>query len=139
MALSGIGLGYAVAGGILVWSGIKGETVAQTVAELARGQQPTGTNSQPVDTTAGPAVASSSSNASGTVPSSSTIAADAQAYVGHAYLYGGAPGPDGTRPWDCSSFGNWVLGHDFGMILPGNSRPGYDGSTHGPTTLMGPG
>jgi cell wall-associated NlpC family hydrolase len=136
--ISGIGLAYATAGGVLLWSGIKGETVKQTVAELARGQQPSGTNQQPVDTSAGPAVTSTGGAAGGAQPfvTSSAVANDAQGYAGHAYRYGGAPGPNGTNPWDCSSFCNWVLGHDFGMVLPGNSRPGYDGSTHGPTTLL---
>jgi len=136
--ISGIGLAYATAGGVLLWSGIKGETVKQTVAELARGQQPSGTNQQPVDTTAGPAAASSGGAAGGAEPfvTSSAIANDAQGYAGHAYRYGGAPGPSGTGPWDCSSFCNWVLGHDFGMVLPGASQPGYNGATHGPNTLL---
>jgi cell wall-associated NlpC family hydrolase len=136
--ISGIGLAYATAGGVLLWSGIKGETVKQTVAELARGQQPSGTNQQPVDTTAGPAVASSGAAAGGAEPfvTSSAIANDAQGYAGHAYRYGGAPGPSGANPWDCSSFCNWVLGHDFGMVLPGNSQPGYNGASHGPNTLL---
>ena len=54
MALSGIGLGYAVAGGILVWSGVKGETIAQTVAELARGQQPTGADTEAITVPSSP-------------------------------------------------------------------------------------
>ena len=62
MALSGIGLAYATVGGVLVWSGIKGESVAQTVGELARGKQPSGTNQQPVTF---PSAPSSSSSAGG--------------------------------------------------------------------------
>ena len=136
--ISGIGLAYATAGGVLVWSGLKGESVARTLREIVRGQQPSGTNEQPVSTSAGPAVASADAAGSGggTVATSSTIANDAQKYEGHAYRYGGAPGPDGKNPWDCSSCVNWVLGHDFGMVLPGASKPGYDGSSHGPNTVM---
>ncbi|TVZ05904.1 hypothetical protein EAS64_14780 [Trebonia kvetii] len=59
------------------------------------------------------------------------MASDALTYQGHAYAYGGSPGINGSNPWDCSSFVNWVLGHDFGMTLPGNVR-GYNGSNHGP-------
>ena len=52
--ISGIGLAYATAGGVLLWSGIKGETVAQTVGELARGKQPSGTNTQAVTVPSAP-------------------------------------------------------------------------------------
>jgi cell wall-associated NlpC family hydrolase len=138
MALSGIGLAYSVAGGILVWSGVKGETVGQTLRELARGDQPSGLNQEPVDTTAGPAAASTAAggSAAGAIPTDSEIANDAQRYAGHAYLYGGAPGPNGTNPWDCSSFCNWVLGHDLGMVLPAARSAGYDGRSHGPNTTL---
>lgn len=137
--LSGLGLAYATAGGILLWSGIRGETVGQTVRELARGNQPSGLNQEPVNTSAGPAATSAGSGGAGgagSTPTDSEIANDAQRYAGHAYLYGGAPGPDGSRPWDCSSFANWVLGHDLGMILPGASSGGYSGTSHGPNTTL---
>lgn len=62
----------------------------------------------------------------------STFASDALQYQGHAYVFGGAPGINGTDPWDCSSFMNWVLGHDFKMKLPHALKPGYDGRSHGP-------
>ncbi len=62
------------------------------------------------------------------------IANDALTYKGHPYFYSGAPGADGKQPWDCSSFCNWVLGHDFQFALPGGLS-GYDGSQHGPSTL----
>jgi cell wall-associated NlpC family hydrolase len=57
-------------------------------------------------------------------------------YVGHPYTYGGAPGTDGANGWDCSSFVNWVLGHDLQMTLPGSTRPGYTGTSHGPVVLQ---
>jgi cell wall-associated NlpC family hydrolase len=64
----------------------------------------------------------------------SAIANDALQYVGHAYVYGGAPGPDGKGGWDCSSFVNYVLGHDLGMSIPGGSWSTVtdDGNEHGP-------
>lgn len=133
MALSGLGLAYSVAGGVLLWSGIRGESVAQTVQDLAHGRQPSGANQEPVNTAAAPAAASA---VAGGDPGGSSISSDAAQYAGHAYLYGGAPGPNGTAPWDCSSFANWVLGHDLGMTLPGASSPGYNGASHGPDTLL---
>jgi NlpC/P60 family len=60
------------------------------------------------------------------------IASDAMNDIGHAYALGGAPGTDFSQPWDCSSAVNKWLGHDFGMRLPGQSKAGYDGTSHGP-------
>jgi cell wall-associated NlpC family hydrolase len=60
------------------------------------------------------------------------MADKALTYKGHAYAYGGAPGKNGTDPWDCSSMYNWVIGHDFNHAIPGASN--YDGSSHGPPT-----
>lgn len=65
MAISGIGLAYATAGGILLWSGLKGEPVAQTIKELARGQQPTGTNTQEITLASAPSGTSASSSGGG--------------------------------------------------------------------------
>lgn len=67
MALSGIGLAYATAGGILVWSGVKGETVAQTVGELARGQQPAGTDTQAITVASAPSTAAGGGGGGGSV------------------------------------------------------------------------
>jgi len=67
MPLSGIGLAYATAGGILVWSGVKGETIAQTFGELARGQQPSGTNTQAITVASAPSSAASPGGGGGSV------------------------------------------------------------------------
>jgi NlpC/P60 family protein len=63
------------------------------------------------------------------------IAGDAIKYIGHPYSYGGAPGTNGQSGWDCSSFVNWVLGHDLNMRLPGSATPGYSGTSHGPVVM----
>jgi cell wall-associated NlpC family hydrolase len=62
------------------------------------------------------------------------LASIALAYEGHAYRYGGAPGPDGSKPWDCSSYINYVVGVKGGKAIPGNGPGKYTGSTHGPPT-----
>ncbi len=64
--------------------------------------------------------------------SGDAIASNAVNDVGHAYALGGAPGTNFQNPWDCSSAVSKWLGHDFGLRLPGSSKPGYDGSSHGP-------
>lgn len=68
MALSGIGLAYATAGGILLWSGIRGETVAQIVGDLARGKQPSGTNNEPVTLASAPSGTSGGGGGGGSYP-----------------------------------------------------------------------
>ncbi len=83
------------------------------------------------DTTQGSTTANGGSGGSS---SGSSIAADAMGYKGHCYSYGGSPGTSGKNCWDCSSFCNWVLGHDVGITLPdGDTR--YNGTSHGPSTL----
>lgn len=131
--LDGIGISYALGGFILLWSGLKNTTVKDTLTAFLKGQAPQAHPTGPVSVSVTePQNSGSSSPASVT---SSAIANDALKYVGHPYIYGGAPGTNGQSGWDCSSFANWVLGHDFGMTLPGNSSSGYNGTSHGPTTL----
>jgi len=60
------------------------------------------------------------------------IAADAQAYAGRGYVYGGSARAPGD--WDCSSFVSYVLGHDLHLALPGGKwgGPGFPPNGHGP-------
>lgn len=71
----------------------------------------------------------------GPVVTGAQIAADAAKYIGLGYVYGG----DASRPgvWDCSSFVSYVLGHDFGLALPGGrwGEPGYPPTAHGPVVV----
>lgn len=63
------------------------------------------------------------------------IAITAEYYVGHCYLYGGAPGVDGRSCWDCSSCVNYIVGTVNGQSIPGYPNGSYSGATHGPSTL----
>jgi hypothetical protein len=61
------------------------------------------------------------------------ILADAEKYSGHKYVWGGPSNPQ--TGWDCSSFVSYILGHDFGMTLPGGqswAKETGSGSEHGP-------
>ena len=60
------------------------------------------------------------------------IAADALAYQGAGYVYGGPAARPGD--WDCSSFISYVLGHDLRAGLPGGKwgAPGFPPNAHGP-------
>lgn len=136
MAVSGAGVAYAAAGFTLLWSGVRNATLKDTLTAFLRGQSPAPHPTGPVTiglASTGNASAAPAGGAPGTTPSA--VANDALKYTGHPYLYGGAPGTDGSHPWDCSSFCNWVLGHDLGMTLPGESSPGYSGTSHGPNTV----
>ena len=133
--VNGIAVAAVGAGALLAWSGIRGTRVTAALREIISGQQPSVVPAYPVTTpTGGPGLGGPIG--AGSAPGSATgqaIAADARSYVGHAYLYGGAPGTTGRGPWDCSSFVNWVLGHDLHLAIPGFAT--YDGSVHGPNTL----
>lgn len=126
MPINGVALTAVAAGSILLWSGIKGWNVTRTVGEIIAGQTPKGSDVNVLT------AANSSLNAVGFT--SSALANDALQYAGHAYTFGGAPGKDGKSNWDCSSFINWVIGHDGKRAIPGYSAGQYDGSVHGPPT-----
>jgi cell wall-associated NlpC family hydrolase len=127
MPINGVALSSVAVGSILLWSGIKGWNVSRTMGEIITGKVPQGSNENLLTAPNGPGA-----NAAGFT--SSGVANDALQYQGHAYSYGGAPGKNGTDPWDCSSFVNWVVGHDSHKAIPGYSAGQYDGSVHGPPT-----
>lgn len=122
--INGIAVTSIGIGSLLVWSGIKGWSLLATVGDVIGGKKPNGTEQY--------TLASKSSNASGGSPIG--VVNTALSYVGHGYTYGGAPGKDGKGNWDCSSFINWVVGHDQKMAIPGYGAGQYDGSVHGPPT-----
>jgi cell wall-associated NlpC family hydrolase len=62
------------------------------------------------------------------VPGDEKIVMDAERFKGHRYVWGGASNP--TNGWDCSSFVGYILGHDFGMRLPGGVK--WNPNVHGP-------
>ena len=128
MTINGVALASVSIGSVLLWSGIKGWNLSRTIGEIITGNVPKGTNENPLT-----APNDGSSNASVGFTSSG-IANDALQYQGHAYSYGGAPGKDGKNPWDCSSFVNWVIGHDSHKAIPGYGPGQYDGTVHGPPT-----
>jgi cell wall-associated NlpC family hydrolase len=126
MTINGVALSAVASGSILIWSGVKGWNLTQTFGEVITGNIPKGSN---VNLLTAP---DSASNVTGFT--SNNVANDALQYQGHAYSYGGAPGKSGQNPWDCSSFSNWVVGHDSKRAIPGYGPGQYDGSVHGPPT-----
>jgi len=131
MPINGVALTAVASGSILIWSGIKGWNLTQTVGEVITGKVPTGSN---VNLLTAPNSGGGGGANSAIGFTNSQVANDALQYAGHAYSFGGAPGKNGTNPWDCSSFVNWVVGHDLHGAIPGYGPGQYDGSVHGPPT-----
>jgi len=120
---NGLAVGVFVAGGLLVYSAVKGINVSAAVRSLVAGKNPallTGA----VGTSSGDSVST------GTGPNGD-IASDAVQYVGVPYKFGGG-NPNG---WDCSGFVNYVLGHDLAKSLPGGIK-NFTGSWHGPVAAQ---
>lgn len=127
MPINGVALSSVAIGSIFIWSGIKGWNVTTTIGQLITGKAPSGTD---VNVLTAPNGAASVANGF----TNNNAANDALQYKGHSYSYGGAPGKNGTNPWDCSSFVNWVFGHDLKRAIPGYGAGQYDGTVHGPPT-----
>lgn len=127
MAVDGKSLAALSIGSLFIWSGIKGWSILGTVGDVIKGGAPSGSVVNPLTAGGGnvnaPAVAGD-------------IASLALQYQGHAYSFGGAPGKDGSKPWDCSSFVNFIVGILAGMSIPGYGPGVYDGSVHGPVTTQ---
>lgn len=118
-------------GGLLVWSGVRGWSVLATLGDLLKGSQPNTSSVNPLMSESSFQVSSTFAGGGG-----AGIAETALRYQGHAYRFGGAPGKNGEKPWDCSSFVNFVVGIERGMAIPGYAAGRYDGSSHGPTTAQ---
>lgn len=126
-------------GAVFLWSGIKGLSWTGVLRNILAGKNPTagltqtsGISSLSVTGTGNQsATASGSYVVSGGSAEGEQIANTALGYKGHAYVYGGAPGPNGDNPWDCSSFCNYVLATQLHIPIPGGA---YNPSTHGPAT-----
>lgn len=108
----GLAVGLATAGGLLLYSGLKGVPIPDALrGVLSTGKLPAGAAAA-APSAAGPSAAGPA-GATG-----SAIADDALKYLGAPYRWAGAD-PSG---WDCSGFVTWVLHHDLGYNLPSNTH-----------------
>lgn len=130
MAVNGVAAAAIGAGSLFAWSGIKGWALLPTLADVVSGRTPTGAETYALSSPDAGNVTGGATGGSG------DAAAIFGQYIGHAYLYGGAPGPDGSKPWDCSSSCNWIVSVKMGRAIPGYGPGKYNGSVHGPTTLQ---
>lgn len=129
MPLNGRAMTSVCIGTLFVWSGIRGWSLLGTLGDLITGKAPTQTGFTPLTNPN-----ASPSDGTSPVSGSGDIAGTALQYQGHAYSFGGAPGNDGSRAWDCSSFVNFVVGVKLRYAIPGFGAGNYDGSSHGPPT-----
>ena len=133
-SVSGVALAEISAGLVLCWSGIENQKVGASLQSLIRGKKLSPTpDATTVDTNVGGS--GGGGGTTGTVTTTdSAIANDALKYGGAGYVWDGAPA-DGIGDWDCSSFCNWVIGHDLGLAIPGYAPGTYTGAVHGPNTV----
>lgn len=123
-------------GALLLWSGFKGHGVSRAARDIVSGNNP---DAQPIAyPITGSSGALGASNAGVGASSVGTgfgnaAANDALQYKGAGYVWGGAPA-NGVGNWDCSSFSNWVYGHDLRLGIPLYKAGAYNGQSHGPTT-----
>lgn len=131
MPIKGTDVAIASVGGLFVYAGIRGYSPLKSVQNVIQGQ-PAGAGQ--AGSLIGGAGGSNTSNVT-----NSQIANAALKYVGTPYTWAGKPGTQpmvkGIGPHDCSSLCNWILGHDLGFTLPGETQPGFDGLSHGPDTI----
>ena len=134
MAIKGIPLAAMGTGVVLLWAGLHNQSILKATQDIVQGKKPTpGPYPKSALTNYGTGVGPIGGGSPKGSTTGAAIANDAMQYQGHCYLYGGAPGVNGKGCWDCSSFVNWVLGHDLGLDIPGST--GYSGANHGANTL----
>lgn len=117
----GIALAMYVMGGVLLVSGLKNATVADTLRSLLRARQiPSGPSDLPrritgaMDET-GRAIADTVAGFQSPTVTGQAVADTARSYIGVPYRWAGED-PSG---WDCSGFVTWVL-TKHGIKLPSN-------------------
>ena len=123
--VSGVAVGMAAAGGLLVWAGLNNTPLLEAVRDLARGKAPTphrkpgfepvvGGQVGAVLGGVGAAVAADIAGGTG-----AAIVAKAMEHKGrHPYVYGGGHGSwscGAGRGLDCSGFASCVL-HELGLL-----------------------
>jgi len=131
--VNGPAVGITAAGALFVVAGIKGLSVTGVIQDVVTGKNPRTAIANQFSSNVGAPVPANGVGI--TSPNGSAIATDAIQYKGAGYVWGGAPAK-GIGNWDCSSFANWVCGHDVGLPIPGYNAGAYNGSSHGPVTGM---
>lgn len=115
VTVSGLAVTAGVAGSVLLWSGLRNQSIEETLRRAIRGQEiPTAPSLFGKSAPLGPTPAPTGPTPAGGTEFGRAVAATAASYVGVRYVFGGET-PDG---WDCSGFVTWVLHRIHGVDLP---------------------
>lgn len=133
--MNGKALAAIAVGSVFLWSGIKGWSVLATIGDIIQGG-PSKTGKRITPLTTGGIDSAIGIGVVGGSGLGGEIAAEGQRWIGHPYRYAGAPGPDGSGFWDCSSFVNFVCAVKMGLPIPGYAAGKWQGQNHGPTTFQ---
>lgn len=132
--INGPALGAVFAGTVFAYAGLKGKNLPAAFQAIVTGKSPaTAPAANQIAGTPPGSVVPSSTGFLG-IGSGAAIAADALRYNGMRYIWGGKPLIDGGT--DCSGLANLVVGHDEGLAIPFFKAGGYDGTQHGPPTMV---
>lgn len=118
--LNGIAVGAVGAGILIVWSGLRGASVAATIQELIKGQKPAGANIAPIESAAANAAATAPFG--GLVPgsaSASKLLGIAASKKGQGYRFGAghSGNPCASTYTDCSSYVSCVISQATGKTI----------------------
>lgn len=130
MKVNGVAVACTGAGALLMYSGIRGLSITAVLRDIVQGKKFSGdTANQWVF--AGSSGGSTSPAAGTGSANGPAIAALAQTFSGHKYVFGGPSNP--ASGWDCSSFVAYILGR-FGIGIPGGTWASVtnNGASHGP-------
>lgn len=108
--VSGVAVGVLAAGSVLVWTGLRGGSVAMTLQEIIQGKRPSGQNAHPIEITS---TAEGTAGIQGAAIGAGSSAIVAIAATGKGQCYGFGAGhtsnPCASRCTDCSSYVSCVL------------------------------
>lgn len=136
--INGIAAAAIATGVVFAYAGVKGYSIPQTLQRVVTGKSPAGqAQVAAIGTPQGGSSGSGGGTSAAGGAGQGAIAGNARQVIGHAYRFGGAPGPNGDQPWDCSSCADWVVGKMSGLPIPGGSwaQATNNGAEHGPNTI----
>lgn len=108
-----VGVGVLAAGGLLIWSGLRGSSVLTTVQEVVQGKRPSGRNVHPIEVriptiAAGPGT--STAAAGSVVAMAEQVAASPAGRRNYCWGGGHTSNPCSASCFDCSGYVSCVLG-----------------------------
>jgi cell wall-associated NlpC family hydrolase len=127
------------AGAIVAVAGVKGWGVGATLRDIISGKSPA-KNPVLANTITGASYPAAAASAFGYGAAAGALAGAAgglsgiaESLIGFPYKWDGSPA---TGVADCSSLMNWCVGHLGGRAIPGYKAGTYDGTEHGPNTVL---